>query len=47
MRFPRLLVAIAIVVALAGGTGAVAAGWSSHGIAIFMTLAETGLAWCL
>lgn len=43
----RTALAIALALSLAGATGAVAAGWSTHGVSIFMTLAEAGLAWCL
>jgi len=34
------------VSALAAATGLAFAGWVEHAPAIFMTLAEQGLAWC-
>jgi hypothetical protein len=36
----------AILAALAAATGMAFAGWEAHGAAMFLALAESGLAWC-
>ncbi len=38
-----------IVALVAGGlaTGAAFAGWANHGVDMFVSMAATGLAWCL
>ncbi len=41
---PALLAAGAILAS--GATGLAFAGWLDNGARIFMTMAETGLAWC-
>ena len=43
----RLAVIGGGLVTLALATGAAFAGWLQHGAAIFLSLAEAGLRWCL
>ncbi|MCC0026971.1 MAG: hypothetical protein R3D65_11010 [Zhengella sp.] len=37
----------AVLMALAGILGLALAGWIDHGASLFLSLAETGLSWCL
>lgn len=50
-RFDQLPVSVLVWTILAGLTGIVLlaafAGWMLFGAEIFLTMAETGLAWCL
>lgn len=43
----QLAIAIAAVTAAAAFTGAAFAGWMNHGADILVTMAASGLAWCL
>ncbi len=44
---PRLPIAL-LALGVAGALAAVAfAGWMEHGASIFLSLAESGMAWCL
>ena len=43
-RTLAVVLAIAVIGLLAG---AASAGWAENGVAIFLTMAEGGLAWCL
>lgn len=45
-RRPILIGTLALI-AGAIATGAAFAGWANHGLDIFMTMAATGLSWCL
>jgi len=45
---PRTLLAATLGgLLLAAATGAAFAGWSNHGLDIFLSMAASGLAWCL
>ena len=41
-----LLLAAFGVAAAASATGIAFAGWATHGAAMFVAMAETGLSWC-
>lgn len=42
-----LLPVAAVLAAAAGILGLAFAGWLDHGASLFLSLAETGLSWCL
>ena len=43
----RTLAVVLAIAAIGLLAGAASAGWVENGVAIFLTMAESGLAWCL